>query len=90
MERVIGKDLDKWGSCFFGVTESLGAGSSGLARLLRNQSPFPFLLCHPHDYKIAAVLPSLMSILSAGKKEEGQSEKVCASSISPFIIFKLY
>lgn len=57
-----------WRVVAFLIYQSLGAGSSGLAQLLRNQTPFPFLLCHPHDYQTASVLLSRISIFSAGTK----------------------
>lgn len=57
-----------WRVVAFFIHQSLGAGSSGLAQLLRNQTPFPFLLCRPHDYQTASVLLSRISIFSAGTK----------------------
>lgn len=56
-----------WRAVFL-IYQSLGVGSSGLAQLLRNQTSFPFLLCHPHDYQTASVLLSHISIFLARKK----------------------
>lgn len=71
----------------FLIYQSLGVGSSGLAQLLRNQTSFPFLLCHPHDYQTGSVLLSHISIFLAGKRGRAKAKSFVPVESALLLLF---